>query len=190
MDNTSKIISFLGKNIGNAFTMHELSNLLRIPYATFHRTISRMDNTISIAEVGKSKTIKLNPKHPIARARLAVASDEEKIDYLEKEPILRKIAIELSTRDIVVLFGSYAKGTHTPKSDIDLLIINKDGKKSLSFSKYELLFKKKINPIFVTKREFENMLKEKDENVGKQALKSHIVLNNPESFWGCVLNAV
>ena len=34
------------------------------------------------------------------------------------------------------------------------------------------------------------MLKAKEENVGKQALKYHVVLNNPEEFWGCVLNAI
>ena len=35
------------------------------------------------------------------------------------------------------------------------------GKKDLSFSKYELLFKKKINPIFINVKEFKNMLKDK-----------------------------
>ena len=44
--------------------------------------------------------------------------------------------------------------------------------------------------MFVTKQEFKNMLKDKEENVGKQVLKGHIVLNNPERFWGCVLNGI
>jgi len=68
--------------------------------------------------------------------------------------------------------------------------INKEGNKSISFSKYELLFKKRINPIFVTKKEFELMLKDKEENIGKQVLKNHIILINPEEFWGCVLHAI
>ena len=66
------------------------------------------------------------------------------------------------------------------------MIINKDGKKSISFSKYEVIFKLKINPIFITKKEFKLMLKDKEENVGKQALYNHIILNNPEAFWECV----
>jgi len=86
-----------------------------------------------------------------------------------------------------VLFGSYAKNTSTEQSDIDLLVINSSGKKTLSFSKYETLFKKRINPIFITFQEFKKMLKEKEENVGKQALKDHIILNNPEKFWECAL---
>ena len=34
------------------------------------------------------------------------------------------------------------------------------------------------------------MLKDKEENVGKQALKNHLILNNPEEFWGCVFNSI
>ena len=90
----------------------------------------------------------------------------------------------------MVLFGSYAKNTQVKTSDIDLLVINKDGKRSISFSKYELLFKKKINPIFITKQEFKLMLKDKEENVGRQALKNHITLNNSEKFWGVVLDSI
>jgi hypothetical protein len=27
------------------------------------------------------------------------------------------------------------------------------------------------------------MIRDKEENVGKQVLKGHIILNNPEKFW-------
>lgn len=190
MDNKYKILNYLGKNFGKSYTMHELSRLLYIPYASFYRTVQKMGDILVIENVGKSKTLKLNVEDPIIKAHLIVASDEEKKEFLKKQIIIKKIVSDLDTKDIVVLFGSYAKGKQTEKSDIDLLIINKDGKKSLSFSKYELLYKKKINPIFVTKKEFKKMLKDKEENVGKQALKNHIILNNPERFWGCVLNGI
>ena len=190
MDNKLKIVNYLGKNIRKCFTMHELSKLINIPYASFHRTVQHMGDVLDISVVGKSKTVSLKTDNPIIRSHLTVSSDEEKKEFLQKQPIIKKIGAELNTNEIVVLFGSYAKGKETEKSDIDLLIINKDGKKSLSFSKYEVLFKKKINPIFVTAKEFKKMFQDKEENVGKQALKSHIILNNPESFWGLVFNGL
>lgn len=190
MDNGQKIINFLGKNWDKFYTMHELSKLLNVPYATFYRTVQEMHDLLIVKAAGKSKIIQINLKNSITKAHLTVSSYEEKKDFLKDQSIIKKIESELNLKEIVILFGSYAKKTQHEKSDIDLLIINKDGSKSISFSKYELLFKKKINPIFVTKREFELMLKDKEENVGKQALKSHIILNNPEEFWGCVLNAV
>lgn len=190
MDNKHKIINHLGKNPDKKYTMHELSRDLSIPYASFYRTVNSMKDLLVIEEVGKSKIISLDKQNKIVKSHLVVSSDEERKDYLKKYPIIRKIYEELDTKDIVVLFGSYAKKAQTGKSDIDLLIINRDGKKSISFSKYEILFKIKINPIFVTKKEFRLMLKDKQENVGKQALYNHIILNSPEGFWECVFNAV
>ncbi len=190
MDNTNKIISCLGKNIGKSYTMHELSKNLNIPYASFYRQVQKMTDVLLVAAVGRSKTLKLNLGNSIIKAHLTVASHEEKKEFIKTHTIIRKIAEELETEEIVVLFGSYAKGKETEKNDIDILVINKEGEKSLSFSKYELLYKKKINPIFVTVKEFKMMLKDKEENLGKQALKNHIILNNPEKFWECVLDGI
>ncbi len=188
MDNKIKIINYLGKHLGKSFTMLELSKATKIPYATFYRTIQEMTDLILFQTVGKAKTVALNTKNAEVKSYLTISSAEEKKEFLEKQPIIKKIATELDTKDIVVLFGSLAKGTEKKASDIDILIINKKGEKSLSFSKYELLFKKKINPLFVTKSEFIKMLHEKEENVGKQVLENHIILNNSEHFWECVLH--
>lgn len=192
MDNKQykSIVLYLGKHIGETFTMHQLSKLTEIPYATLYRTIKEDSHLFAVENVGKAKTIKLRLNNPIIKSYLIMHSFEEMRFFLKQHPIINKIKSELKTKDIVLLFGSYAKGEKTEKSDIDLLIINKDGKRSISFSKYELLFKKKINPIFITKKEFKLMLKDKEENVGKQALKDHIILNNPEEFWKEVLNAI
>ena len=190
MDNKLKIINYLGKHKNSVFTMHELSKLTHIPYATFHRILKQLTDVLIIKTIGKSKAIRLDLKKPIVKSYLTIASEEEKKEYLEKQPIIRKITSELEFNDIIVLFGSYAKDTHTKSSDIDLLIINKNAKRTISFSKYELLYKLEINPIFITKREFKLMLKDKEENVGKQALENHIILNNPEKFWEYVINGV
>ena len=172
--------------------MHELSKLVKIPYASFHRYVLHLVKfgMLKVKNVGKAKVVNLDHKHPVLKADLTHASFEEMFEYTQKNRMIKKITNELETKDIVLLFGSYASETQTKKSDIDLMIINKDGKKTLSFSKHETLFKVKINPIFVKRSEFKSMLKSHEENVGKQALKNHIVLNNPDNFWECVLNAV
>ena len=188
MDNMFKVLNYLGKQRDESFTMLSLSKNARIPYATLHRTLQDMTSLITIQTIGKSKVVSLNTQNPVISSYLSVSSLEERKEFLKRNPMIQKIALEISTKDIVVLFGSYAKGKERESSDIDILIINKKGEKSISFSKYETLFKKKINPIFVTTQEFSQILKEKEENVGKQALKEHIILNNPQKFWECVLN--
>ncbi len=188
MDNKLKIINYLGKHLGQLFTMHGLSKFTKIPYATFYRIVHDMKDLVNMQKVGKSITIALNDKNPTIKSYLTISSDEEKKEFLRKHPLINKIVPELKAGESILLFGSYAKGNERDNSDIDLLIINKKGNKSISFSKYEILFKKKINPIFITRKELKQMLSEKKENVGKQTLKSHIILNNPDLFWECVLN--
>jgi|SRR3989344_1224079 len=190
MDNRLKIINYLGKHIKENFTMHELSRALQIPYATFYRTLEEIPDLAEKDRKGNAILVELKIDNPIVSSYLAVSSEEEKKEYLEKNPIIKRIASELDTKDVVVLFGSYAKRKQTEKSDIDILIINKKGNKTISFSKHELLYKKKINPIFITKMEFKEMLKDKEENLGKQALKDNIILNNPHEFWEVVLNGI
>jgi len=188
MDNKLRILNYLGKHPQQGFTLHELSKETGIPYATFHRAVGGMEGLITLKRVGKAKVITANNENPVLKSWLIISSEEEKKGFLKKQPLLNKIASKLSTTDIVVLFGSYAKGKQREDSDIDLLIINKRGEKSITFSKYETLFKKRINPMFITKEEFRRMLQDKEENVGKQVLKDHIILKNPEGFWECVFD--
>jgi predicted nucleotidyltransferase len=190
MDNNFKIINYLGKYYDEAFTMHELSQTLKIPYATFYRTIQEMKGLLIIKNVGKSKTLKLNMTNPIIHSYLAISSDQEKEEFIQNNSLIRILEKDLGTKDIVLLFGSYAKGTETKKSDIDIMVINKKGDKKISFSKHETLFDKEINPMFFKEREFILMLRDKEENVGKQALKDHIILNNPKRFWEVVLDGI
>ena len=146
-----------------------------------------MNDLVTLTKAGKATLVQLNKQNPLTKHYLIISSKEERDDYVKKQPIVKKISDELpSGKYSVILFGSYAKGTQTAKSDVDILIINEKGERTPDFSRYETIFKVRINPIYVTPDEFTAMLKEAEENVGKQALKTHIVLYNPELFWNLV----
>ena len=98
MDNKLKIINYLGKNKGKKFTMHELSSLINIPYATFHRTISKMPELIIKEKAGKATLIEINDI-PIIKPYLAISSEEEKKEYLKKSPLISKISSEIETKE-------------------------------------------------------------------------------------------
>ncbi len=57
MDNKLKIINFLGKNLGFAYTMHQLSESLKIPYASFYRTIQKMEDILRVHQICRAMTI-------------------------------------------------------------------------------------------------------------------------------------
>jgi len=180
MDNKLSIINYLGKHSEESFTMHQLSSILKIPYASFHRHVKQLSFLLITKSIGKAKIISL-ANNPIIPSYLAVSSFEEKNDYLKHNKLISLLSKEIITDSIVLLFGSYANNNFSDKSDIDLLII---GEKIRPFSSFELLHKKKVNPVCIKQSEFKEMLRKPDENVGKQAKKNHIVLNNPSSFWG------
>lgn len=189
MDNKLRVLLYLAKNQGETNTMNELAKRLHIPYATFYRTIQELGDLLIIETVGQAKTLQINAQQPVLTSHLALASWQEREEFLKKQPVLKKIAEDLSPEDTVLVFGSYAKETQTERSDIDLLIINEKGEKNTSFSKHELLYKKQINPITTSTEEYEEMLRDKNENVAKQALKNHVILQNPQAFWELTLHA-
>lgn len=183
MDNKNSLLVFLAKNMDKSLSLNQISKFSRIPYATLYRLHDKNKSLLDKKIIGKSIVISLK-KTEIVKNYLIIASYEEMNEFLAKNPLFKKISEDLSKGDYsLILFGSYAEGKQTKASDVDLLIINKDGSKNINFSKYETLFKIEINPIFVSFIEFEVMLKDKEENVGKQVLKKHIILYNQELFW-------
>jgi len=69
---------------------------------------------------------------------------DENIPYIDKiVPIISSIA----SPDQIILFGSYARGNYTEKSDIDLLIIKKNLKNGngLIDAIYRAFYENKIN---------------------------------------------
>ena len=65
------------------------------------------------------------------------------IPYIDK---ILSIVVSLASPDQIILFGSYARGDNTQKSDIDLLIIKKNLKngRAISGAIYRALYDNKI----------------------------------------------
>jgi len=68
---------------------------------------------------------------------------DNNIPYIDK---IIPIIISIASPDQIILFGSYARGDNTEKSDIDLLIIKKELKNSFDIidSIYMALYENKI----------------------------------------------
>ena len=87
---------------------------------------------------------------------------------------------------ILLIFGSYAKGTQTKKSDIDILIITptKDEIKDIENSVKRVYTKVSKNLVIVDVKDFMEMLKNTEElNVSNEARKHHIILYGTEQYY-------
>lgn len=187
MDNLLKLIQTLGKNLNDQIPIRQLSKESKIPYTTAHRLIKNNNDLFIINKKGNIKLCSLNLKDDITKNYLILSERKEAESFFNKNPEFKVLKKELPKGDYtLILFGSRAEEKQREKSDIDLCIINKDGKKNIKFSKFELLFKLEINPIYLNNKEFKQMLVEEEQNLAKEIIKKHIILFGEEYFWNII----
>lgn len=196
-----KIVSLLRKYLDRGFTILEISKRLKIGYRPAYIHISEMtkEGIISAIKIGMARYCTLNIENPRCRQLLA------EVDLLRKETlfkenqklkaILESLIVRLSETlasemHSIILFGSYAKGTATKSSDIDLLFIvanmkDKPVRENIEreCTGYEYSHNAKISPMITDVTEFKKMLKVKELSVGKETREHGIPLYGSEIFW-------
>jgi len=98
---------------------------------------------------------------------------------------LQEILVEkyLDTIFSSLIFGSYAKGYYTKKSDLDLLLITKNKEKiDEDISKISRTWGINISPSYLTLEDFQKNLKNRNPTM-EEILKNHIMLIGAENFW-------
>src|SRR3989344_8091484 len=171
-----KIIGLMRKSLDKGLTILEISKRLKIGYRPAYMHIANMEKEgiIQIHKIGSAKQCSLNFSSPKTR-HLLVSLDLERKEELYKEnhrlKIIEYIILKLIERFIseihsVVLFGSYAKGTATKQSDIDLLFIisdlkNKNLREAIERESvsYQYSHNIRISPLITNIEEFKKMLK-------------------------------
>ncbi len=182
-----RLLWVLGKTLPESLTLRRMAKEAKIPYATAYRVVKRHESLFSIKRKGNIKLCSINLEDPILKHYLILAERQKAEEFIQKNHRIRIIRKELPEGDYAcILFGSRADATHREKSDIDLCIINRDGKRNLSFSTHELIFKIEINPIYLKRTEFRQMLKEKTRNLAHEILSKHIILHGEEYFWDII----
>lgn len=110
---------------------------------------------------------------------------ERKEGFKERSPLLYKRLKEFSRRSearCVILFGSYAKGEETEKSDVDVLCVSdEDGAEKLA-SAFEKKYNIQIRPVVVRSDDFKN-IKEENETFYEDLRRYGIVIDGIEYFF-------
>lgn len=187
----NKILSFLLRNTEEQATIRGIARRLRKSYTLVYNNLANLEKRGLIRKhnVPPAKVITL---HEFAPAYFFI-DIELKIrkEFLRKNPwveVMLNDAIS-STKNlffILIVFGSYAKGTQTKKSDIDLLVIiqAKDHMKNIENSINKAYTKVKKNVIIVDVNDFMEMISHPNAlNVGNEAKKHHVILYGVEQYY-------
>ena len=185
-----KIVDLLAKDIKKIFTINEIANTLEEFYSFVHRTVNRLnkDGVIIKNKAGKSYLCSLNLENEktLALLQLSEIEKREKFYYANKElklileDFVETVESHHKNTVAIVLFGSYAKGTATKESDIDILLISKEKIEIEKITK-EIYAKygKEVIPITMILNDFK---KQKDMALIKEIMENHYILYGVENF--------
>ena len=198
----TKLLQLFDENFNSEFTINQISKKIGLDYAYVNREINKIikKEIISKKTVGNSNLCSLNLKNDEAIVLIFDYETSKKSVFYKKHKILKTYFLDLFKEikgfDIYsfIIFGSYAKGKETEKSDLDILIVIEDKKKSDKLHKIInnsfSLSNVEISPMIIDRKDFVEMLANKIKlNVGKEALKNHIILHGIERFWELVLES-
>ena len=187
-----KIVDLLARNAERKYTINGIARALKGHYSLVHRTVKKMleEGVIAKENAGKAHLCSLNFANEKSLMLIQLSEIERKNELFNSNKELKLIledfvkSAETQLHAIsIVLFGSYAKGEATKKSDIDILLVRQkkagvDKVMKEMYAKYG----KEINVIAVTPKEF---VAQKSEF--KEMLHTRFVLFGVQKFVSLVL---
>jgi len=184
-DTQSKIIKCLVLNPNTKFTIRGMARKLKKSYALVYNNISKLANMgyIKKEKIPPASILSLTaPKEIIVHAEQDIRDD-----FLTKHPWVRLMKNDYLKNlghsfCIMLIFGSYAKGTEKRRSDIDILIIaDQPDKAKIAID--DTLTKTKKHSLSFSQSEFLEMIKNPNTfNIGNEALNKHVILHGAEAF--------
>lgn len=180
------LLTFLIEHKDEEFSIRELSVLLQKDYKNVYYAIQDLSDSISSSKKGQATFIRFLP---VLTPELYQAELARKKALSSTVPLLIK-DIELIDNPffIAVLFGSYAKKTHTKHSDIDVCIIHNDSS-DVDQIVSRLRIHQGLELHLFHYSEFLRMLESKKFNVAHEIVKDGIVLSHIEGWYKVISNA-
>ena len=198
----AKLLELFDQNFNSEFTINQISKKINFDYAYANREINKLirKGIINKKTVGNSYLCSLNLNNDETKSLIFDYETRKKSGFYKKYKVLKAYFLDFLNKakkehiHSLVIFGSYAKNAETSRSDLDILIMLENRNQSDQIHKLiNNVFKLstlEINPIIIGRKDFIDMLINKVElNIGKEALKHHIILYGIERFWEFVMGA-
>jgi len=155
--------------------VREIARALKAPHATVFRALKYLsrENAVDFSIEGKNKSYFI--KKNLQAKNLVYASELNKLNGLIRQypefSIILEDVKKAAPKDMILLFGSYAKGTADKNSDIDLFIESKEQKIRHSLKQLYSRINAKIGPF------------DTSSLLIKEIIKNHIVIRGIEEFY-------
>ena len=144
---------------------------------------------ITIQEKANLRLCRLSLENP---QMIALIESLRWHDFTRKHPDVGLLVSDIVSKSelpyfTLAIFGSYAKGTATDKSDLDMLLVIPDRKFGdtieTAVKSARALSNVPVHDVVVTYSEFVDMLSEAKLNVAKETLEARYVAYGAEAFY-------
>jgi len=189
-----RIVGFLLNNIEHQYSIREIAKAVGQDYKIVFSTVKALEKEkiLTIKHISNINQCSVSPT--VENAVLyAYISERFSFRKLPKRiwQALQDIVSGLSNPAYTLLvFGSYAKGTATASSDIDVMFIvsQREQEKHIQAAsrKAATLNNIAIHPVVLTIEEFRSGLEQ--ESVASEAYKKHFVIKGGEIFYSLINN--
>ncbi len=176
-DKESDVLMPFLSDYRSRFHVRQIAELMKMNHATVALAMKKLEmNNIVLYEIeGRNKKYRINLDNISAKSYIENSEKIRKLKYIGKHFLFKKMIAEIDFEETpVILFGSYAKENYNSESDIDIAVIDCDGKKIKEFAEKQ---KKEMHIQRMTKKNFIVGLKENDALI-IEIIKNHIILNN------------
>ena len=192
-----KILCFLLGSSEEKLSIRGIARRLKLSYPLTYNNIAVLEKQgiIQKQNIAPAQIVTLNNFAPVDV--FIEVELKRRSAFLQKQPWIR-VMLEDILNDApnafftLIVFGSYAKNTETPKSDLDLLVIvqNKKEIDAVESSIKRVYTKVKKNIIVCDVIDFREMIINPNVlTVGNEAKKAHIVLYGIEEYYRLIIQA-
>lgn len=157
-----RILRLLCAHPAREYTLRELSHALSQSLGTTVPALSGLlgARIIVTRRVGRSRTVRLNDRHPLAGPLRALFREET--HALARGALAFAEALPPAGLKAVVLFGSAARGEASSRSDVDVLVVLDEARKAAAVRRVAASmldrFDAAVSPLVLTDREVERRL--------------------------------
>ncbi|MBI5061207.1 MAG: nucleotidyltransferase domain-containing protein [Candidatus Aenigmarchaeota archaeon] len=174
------------------YSIRDISKYIRKQYAPVHTAVQRLAKKEALRKqrIGHTDYCSINLDGDASIFCFAEAWRTKQFKRKNKDigVIVKEVREKLKAHFyVLVLFGSYAKGTQTNNSDVDLLLIADNTSRAEELERVlagiSRLSIKPMHVISMNCQDFMGMVKSKDANAANQAIGNHIIFSGYEEYY-------
>lgn len=182
---TLKILGLYLDDYKKSLHLREISRETKIDVKAIQLQLKKLEkiNVLSSIIRGRNKDYQLNLNNITTKYYLVMAETFMSIIYLKRHFLIKKIVEEIENKvhDPLILFGSFAKGTYTKDSDVDVFMISDKKINTSSITEATDMVGRKISLKSTSRQQFLEGLRNNDPLI-KEVVSNHIVLKGADEF--------